>query len=332
MRANVVLGCLLYELITGEFLFYDDDWVRFFIRVTSLGQELLTEEKKAKIGNITPLIEFLEFIFIRNPDYRPTIRDVITKFHVMKSQILQHAIAEDRAATRERSATVYSNIPRTPTNAFNMTRRDTIGEKYTAREPPSSSRYSPGRYTPHLTQNPSFRLPTPHSQQQQPPQQPQQQPQQPKAQARQSPQSKVQPTIASKPSTPSVTKPTPRDSPFDLPPDPPLEIEFPEHEYFMRTPSQITPFLYVSSYNPSLDKALLKHQLHITHIVNCTGSPNAFPDHFEYLHLKLHDENNQDILQPLQRTFDFIRDSHLHKGRVLIFSDKVCTINFPPTL
>lgn len=28
------LGCLLYELLTGEFLFYDDDWVRFFIRVT----------------------------------------------------------------------------------------------------------------------------------------------------------------------------------------------------------------------------------------------------------------------------------------------------------
>jgi serine/threonine protein kinase len=28
------LGCLFFELLTGEFLFYDTDWVRFFIRVT----------------------------------------------------------------------------------------------------------------------------------------------------------------------------------------------------------------------------------------------------------------------------------------------------------
>lgn len=28
------LGCLLYELLTGEYLLYDDDWVRFFMRVT----------------------------------------------------------------------------------------------------------------------------------------------------------------------------------------------------------------------------------------------------------------------------------------------------------
>ena len=28
------LGCLLYEIITGEYLFYDEDWIRFFMRVT----------------------------------------------------------------------------------------------------------------------------------------------------------------------------------------------------------------------------------------------------------------------------------------------------------
>lgn len=31
------LGCLFYELLTGEFLFHDTDWVRFFIRVTTQG-------------------------------------------------------------------------------------------------------------------------------------------------------------------------------------------------------------------------------------------------------------------------------------------------------
>jgi serine/threonine protein kinase len=32
------LGCLLYELLAGDFLFYDEDWVRFFILVTSPNQ------------------------------------------------------------------------------------------------------------------------------------------------------------------------------------------------------------------------------------------------------------------------------------------------------
>ncbi len=32
------LGCLFYELLTGEFLFYDEDNARFFARVTSADQ------------------------------------------------------------------------------------------------------------------------------------------------------------------------------------------------------------------------------------------------------------------------------------------------------
>jgi serine/threonine protein kinase len=32
------LGCLLYELLTGTFLFHDADWVQFFLRVTQPGQ------------------------------------------------------------------------------------------------------------------------------------------------------------------------------------------------------------------------------------------------------------------------------------------------------
>lgn len=83
------LGCLLYELLTGEFLFYgmqpciiilpknfsnadspltqDNDWVRFFIRVTYLGQELITAEKRAKIDNNPQLLRFFQWIFMRNP-------------------------------------------------------------------------------------------------------------------------------------------------------------------------------------------------------------------------------------------------------------------------
>jgi serine/threonine protein kinase len=36
------LGCLLFELLTGEFLFYHEDWVHFYIRVTQPQEDLIT--------------------------------------------------------------------------------------------------------------------------------------------------------------------------------------------------------------------------------------------------------------------------------------------------
>ena len=83
------LGCLLYELLTGEFLFYDQDWVRFFIRVTSLGQELITAEKIEKIDNIQLLVEFLNFILTRDPHMRPSIHDVIQRFKYVRGRLTQ---------------------------------------------------------------------------------------------------------------------------------------------------------------------------------------------------------------------------------------------------
>ena len=81
------MGCLLYELLTGEFLFYDQDWVRFFIRITVPGQELIPPEKQAKFGGIPAIMDFFEFVFTRDPAYRPNIHDVIKKFKHVRTQI-----------------------------------------------------------------------------------------------------------------------------------------------------------------------------------------------------------------------------------------------------
>ena len=72
------VGCLIYELLTGEFLFYDDDWIRFFIRVTSdtIG-DMLPPEKLTPLKDISGgdhLIDFFQAVFIRDPLRRPTIR------------------------------------------------------------------------------------------------------------------------------------------------------------------------------------------------------------------------------------------------------------------
>ena len=109
-------ACFLYELLTGDILFFDSDWIRFFIRVTkdsyqsnvrarardkSAAQSFtfdypgkfsqlyrgvsLSPEKKAMLGNCQPIIDLLEFCLVPNPTLRPQIRDVISMTeHILK--------------------------------------------------------------------------------------------------------------------------------------------------------------------------------------------------------------------------------------------------------
>lgn len=41
------LGCLLYELVVGDFLYHDPDWIRFFFRVTRANEDILPPDKAA---------------------------------------------------------------------------------------------------------------------------------------------------------------------------------------------------------------------------------------------------------------------------------------------
>eukprot|EP01132_Coremiostelium_polycephalum_P007428 gene7428-9130_t len=264
------LGCLFYELLTGEFLFYDDDWVKFFIRVTQPAQELITAERKAKIANIPAIIEFMEYVFVRDPFYRPTLRDLLTKFTSIKPVILSQLEQLKQQLSSEQLNSIIQ--PKLYYNGGDGTRY-----KGTNR---SSGHYTPGRFFPHTYNLTNF-------------------------------------TISNK-TSPPVSR-LHEINMDEIPYEPP---EFPEHRYFMENPTKITSYMYISSFHPSMNKSMLKNDLHITHIINCTGSPNAYPDHFEYLHLQLHDDSSQDILHSLLLAFDFIRDAIMHQGKVLICSDK----------
>lgn len=77
------VGCLIYELLTGEFLFYDDDWIRFFIRVTSDNtmEDMLPPERLIPLRALKGgehLVEFFYSIFIREPRRRPSL-EVVAK-------------------------------------------------------------------------------------------------------------------------------------------------------------------------------------------------------------------------------------------------------------
>lgn len=48
------VGCLLYELLTGEFLFQEREWPLFYLRVTSTTQPLLTPAKRQILREVVP--------------------------------------------------------------------------------------------------------------------------------------------------------------------------------------------------------------------------------------------------------------------------------------
>lgn len=89
------LGCLFYELMTGQFLFYDADWVKFYTRVTK-DPELLTADNRARLDNNPFLLEFMSSLLIRNYLHRPTIEHVLAKFEGLHAR-LTGARAEDLA-------------------------------------------------------------------------------------------------------------------------------------------------------------------------------------------------------------------------------------------
>lgn len=77
------LGCLFYELLTGEYLFHRADWVSFYVQVTSPGEEILDKaslERLKKYSNIGSLVEFLRTCLVRDHQHRPEIRGVMQKF------------------------------------------------------------------------------------------------------------------------------------------------------------------------------------------------------------------------------------------------------------
>ncbi|CAL6005606.1 Kinase [Hexamita inflata] len=104
-------ACTLYEILTGDYLFYDADWIRFFLRVTNnqLNDQSkyakdcktfsslahlqtcvrgikLIPEKRAMLGNNTSLIDLLEFQLVQDPSKRPSIDDCITMTrHVLQT-------------------------------------------------------------------------------------------------------------------------------------------------------------------------------------------------------------------------------------------------------
>jgi serine/threonine protein kinase len=77
------LGCLFFELLTGEHLFAcqpDDDWLQFFSRLTNECTSVLTSTDHDRLGNEPEISKFLGFILVRDPIARPSLSSLIEQF------------------------------------------------------------------------------------------------------------------------------------------------------------------------------------------------------------------------------------------------------------
>jgi serine/threonine protein kinase len=74
------LGCLFYEMLTGDVLFNTEEYAEFHNRLVRNDMTLLTKDKLDKINNNTYLIDFLKYVLVRDKQLRPTIDSVLKRF------------------------------------------------------------------------------------------------------------------------------------------------------------------------------------------------------------------------------------------------------------
>lgn len=85
------LGCLLFEILTGEHLFLHQDWVHFYVRVTSSNETLISEDKINQLGGNIYLIDFLKYILVRDPKHRPNIENVLKRFEHVHALLITNS-------------------------------------------------------------------------------------------------------------------------------------------------------------------------------------------------------------------------------------------------
>lgn len=81
--------------------------------------------------------------------------------------------------------------------------------------------------------------------------------------------------------------------------------------------SEIVPGVFLGSWKEACHLDLLLN-MGITHILNCSGLKNMYPEKFEYMKIDIEDDENTNIAKYFNKANRFICNTLVKKGKVLV--------------
>ena len=109
------LGCLLYEIIVGELLLYDADWICFFIRTVTPGNEILPLRSLATLDRLPSVKRFILWVLVRDPTRRPNLEDVKVEFDALRREVMRVSTPTNTNYVRYESKGLWENFSLRPT-------------------------------------------------------------------------------------------------------------------------------------------------------------------------------------------------------------------------
>merc|ERR1711959_572279 len=113
------LGCLLFEVLTGRFLFQDENPSSHWARITGkmgsadADNDVVSNSNAMLLENNVPLIGLIRYMLVRNRQHRPSIEAVCKHFDLAAKEALQAAGPECRSsASQEPPGIGASDTPR----------------------------------------------------------------------------------------------------------------------------------------------------------------------------------------------------------------------------
>jgi len=299
------LGCLFFELLTDKFLFYEREWVQFYVRVTVNTYDLISQQNADLLSEFPDALTFLKSVLIRDPKYRPAIQDMIRGYKVTQNKIIEQKKKSELLEEKETEPEIGPTQKEIDeANATNLLEAQKEGNRSRAR-PVLTRQASSTFLIDKVTRK--FKAKEKKGDKQ--------------SEAELNP--TLEKEIAEHSKKIELLKQE-REKNQQLRQQHLKQINFnsvkyseDEYKFFRETPTKVTNYLYLGDWSLIRQRTRLQVEYGITHVADCTNSQNVFTEHFFFERI----DPTQDLVTGVEKLSPFVRNSVAEKGRVLVAYD-----------